>query len=276
MNLAVYDMSGKQVGSYEIDPAELAPTVNKQLLHDAVVMYQANQRQGTFRTKSRGEVAGSTKKLYRQKGTGNARAGSRRSGTRRGGGRIFAKRPRDFGWRMPKKALRAATRMALAARLADDEVKLVNGLDLAAPKTAAVAKLLKALGIAEKTVLVSPEKHNEMLWKSARNIEGVSVAPVADLNAWTILQPRALLMTTAAIDAFRATVAKVVAAKAAGLSVARGVGRRTAASKSAAARATARAAAIDSKPVVSKPAASKLAVDRKSAKRAKPAAKKEK
>ena len=276
MNLAVYDMSGKQVGSYEIDPAELAPTVNKQLLHDAVVMYQANQRQGTFRTKSRGEVAGSTKKLYRQKGTGNARAGSRRSGTRRGGGRIFAKRPRDFGWRMPKKALRAATRMALAARLADDEVKLVNGLDLAAPKTAAVAKLLKALGIAEKTVLVSPEKHNEMLWKSARNIEGVSVAPVADLNAWTILQPRALLMTTAAIDSFRATVAKVVAAKAAGLSVARGVGRRTAASKSAAARATARAAAIDSKPVVSKPAASKLAVDGKSAKRAKPAAKKEK
>ena len=276
MNLAVYDMSGKQVGSYEIDPAELAPTVNKQLLHDAVVMYQANQRQGTFRTKSRGEVAGSTKKLYRQKGTGNARAGSRRSGTRRGGGRIFAKRPRDFGWRMPKKALRAATRMALAARLADDEVKLVNGLDLAAPKTAAVAKLLKALGIAEKTVLVSPEKHNEMLWKSARNIEGVSVAPVADLNAWTILRPRALLMTTAAIDSFRATVAKVVAAKAAGLSVARGVGRRTAASKSAAARATARAAAIDSKPVVSKPAASKLAVDGKSAKRAKPAAKKEK
>ena len=276
MNLAVYDMSGKQVGSYEIDPAELAPTVNKQLLHDAVVMYQANQRQGTFRTKSRGEVAGSTKKLYRQKGTGNARAGSRRSGTRRGGGRIFAKRPRDFGWRMPKKALRAATRMALAARLADDEVKLVNGLDLAAPKTAAVAKLLKALGIAEKTVLVSLEKHNEMLWKSARNIEGVSVAPVADLNAWTILQPRALLMTTAAIDSFRATVAKVVAAKAAGLSVARGVGRRTAASKSAAARATARAAAIDSKPVVSKPAASKLAVDGKSAKRAKPAAKKEK
>ena len=250
--------------------------MNKQLLHDAVVMYQANQRQGTFRTKSRGEVAGSTKKLYRQKGTGNARAGSRRSGTRRGGGRIFAKRPRDFGWRMPKKALRAATRMALAARLADDEVKLVNGLDLAAPKTAAVAKLLKALGIAEKTVLVSPEKHNEMLWKSARNIEGVSVAPVADLNAWTILQPRALLMTTAAIDSFRATVAKVVAAKAAGLSVARGVGRRTAASKSAAARATARAAAIDSKPVVSKPAASKLAVDGKSAKRAKPAAKKEK
>ena len=206
MNLAVYDMSGKQVGSYDLDPAELAPTVNKQLLHDAVVMYQANQRQGTFRTKSRGEVSGSTKKLYRQKGTGNARAGGRRSGTRRGGGHIFAKRPRDFGWRMPKKALRAATRMALASRLADDAVKLVNSLDLSAPKTSAVAKLLSSLGVAEHTVLVAPEKHSDVLWKSARNIDGVSVSPVGDLNAWSLLEPRAVVMTTAAIDAFRATV----------------------------------------------------------------------
>lgn len=205
MNLAVYDSSGKKVGSYEIDPAELAPSVNKQLLHDAVVMYQANLRQGTQRTKSRGEVAGSTKKLYRQKGTGNARAGARRSGTRRGGGHIFAKRPRDFGFRMPRKALQAATRMALAARIADDEVCLVDSLSLAAPKTAVVAKLLGALGVGDRTVLVSPEKHDEALWKSARNIEGVSVASVGDLNAWTILRPRKIVMTTAAIDAFRAS-----------------------------------------------------------------------
>jgi large subunit ribosomal protein L4 len=205
VNLAVYDIAGKQVGSYEIDPAELAPTVSKQLLHDAVVMYQANQRQGTQKTKTRGEVAGSTKKLYRQKGTGNARAGARRSGTRRGGGHIFAKRPRDFGWRMPRKALQAATRMALAAKLADDEVKLVQALPADAPKTAVVAKLLKTLGLDEKTVLVAPEKHDANLWKSARNIAGVSVAPVAELNAWSILRPRSIVMTTAAIDAFRAT-----------------------------------------------------------------------
>ena len=204
MNLAVYDISGKKVGSYDIDPAELAPSVSKQLLHDAVVMYQANQRQGTMRTKTRGEVAGSTKKLYRQKGTGNARAGARRSGTRRGGGHIFAKRPRDFGWRMPRKALQAATRMALAARLADDEVKLVDALPLAAPKTAAAARFLGALGLEEHTVLVSPEKHDDKLWKSFRNIDGVSVSPVGDLNAWSILRPRAIVMTTAAIDAFRA------------------------------------------------------------------------
>jgi large subunit ribosomal protein L4 len=137
VNLTVFDTSGKQVGSYEIDPAELAPKINRQLLHDAVVMYQANLRQGTFRTKSRAEVAGTTKKMYRQKGTGNARAGSKRSGVRRGGGHIFAKRPRDFGFRMPRKALQSATRMALAARLADDEVKLIDSLSFDSPKTSA-------------------------------------------------------------------------------------------------------------------------------------------
>jgi large subunit ribosomal protein L4 len=205
MNLAVYDMAGKQVGSYEIDPAELAPKVNKQLLHDAVVMYQANARQGTQKTKTRGEVAGSTKKLYRQKGTGNARAGARRSGTRRGGGHIFAKSPRDFGWRMPRKALQTATRMALAARLADDEVKLVDAISVAGPKTAPVAKMLAALGVAERTVLLAPEKHDADFWKSARNIDGVSVAPVGELNAWSILRPRSIVMTKAALDAFRAS-----------------------------------------------------------------------
>jgi large subunit ribosomal protein L4 len=203
MNLAVYDASGRQVGSYEIDPAELAPSVSKQLLHDVVVMYQANQRQGTQKTKTRGEVAGSTRKLYRQKGTGNARAGARRSGTRRGGGHIFAKRPRDFGWRMPRKALQSATRMALASRIADDEVKLVEALPVDAPKTAVVAKMLGALGLADTTVLLTPEKHDGNLWKSARNIDGVTVSPVGELNAWEILRPRSILMTTAAIDAFR-------------------------------------------------------------------------
>ena len=242
MNLAVYDTSGKQVGSYEIDPAELAPTVSKQLLHDAVVMYQANQRQGTQKTKTRGEVAGSTKKLYRQKGTGNARAGARRSGTRRGGGHIFAKRPRDFGWRMPRKALQTAARMALAAKLADEQVKLVDSLPVAAvqaaPKTAVVAKMLAALGLRDTTVLVAPEKHDANFWKSARNVAGVAVAPVAELNAWSILRPRSVVMTTAAIDAFRA------AAKAAATPVkpgaAKGKTKRVAAKKAAPAKKSSR------------------------------------
>ena len=92
--LPVYDRNGGQVGEYEIDPASIAPRISKQLLHDAVVMYQANRRQGSHKTKTRAEVAGSTKKMYRQKGTGNARAGSRRSGVRRGGGHIKSIHPR--------------------------------------------------------------------------------------------------------------------------------------------------------------------------------------
>jgi len=158
-------------------------------------------------------VAGSTKKLYRQKGTGNARAGGRRSGTRRGGGHIFAKRPRDFGWRMPRKALQAATRMALASRLADDEVLLVDSLAVAAPKTSVVAGLLGKLGVADVTVLVSPEKPDGNLWKSARNIAGVSVSPVADLNALAILQPRRIVMSKAALDSFRTGAAAARKAK---------------------------------------------------------------
>ena len=115
--IPIRDRSGKEVGAYEVDPAEFAATINRQLLHDAVVMYQANLRQGSHKTKTRGEVSGSTRKLYRQKGTGNARMGTRRSGTRRGGGHIHAKNNRDYSYRLTKKALRRATQMAMAAKM---------------------------------------------------------------------------------------------------------------------------------------------------------------
>jgi large subunit ribosomal protein L4 len=105
LSLPIHDATGRPTGrSYEFDPAELAAEVNKQLLHDAVVMYEANRRQGTFKSKSRAEIAGCSKKLYKQKGTGNARAGNKRTPVRRGGGHAFAKRPTDFSYKMPKKA----------------------------------------------------------------------------------------------------------------------------------------------------------------------------
>src|SRR4030042_900377 len=110
--LPIYDRRGAEVGRYEIDPRQLAPRISKQLLHDAVVMYQNNLRQGSVKTKTRSEVSGSTKKMYRQKGTGNARAGSRRSGVRRGGGHIHARQPRDWSYRLPKEAPRPGTRVA--------------------------------------------------------------------------------------------------------------------------------------------------------------------
>jgi large subunit ribosomal protein L4 len=203
VTLPVYDRSGSEVGSYEIDPTELAPRINKQLMHDAVVMYQTNLRQGSAKTKGRSEVVGTTRKMYRQKGTGNARAGSRRSGVRRGGGHIFAKKPRDWSYRLPKKALRLATRMAVASRIADEEVTLVEDLSFDEPKTREMAGVLKALSIDNGTLLVTVAEYDANVHKSARNIQGVSVAPVTELNALSVLRPRRLLMTRAALDAFR-------------------------------------------------------------------------
>src|SRR5688572_1484399 len=158
--LPVLDRTGKEVGSYEIDPTELAPRINKQLLHDVVVMYQSNLRLGTAKTKSRGEVRGTTKKMYRQKGTGNARAGSRRSGVRRGGGHIFAKRPRDWTYRLPRKAVQLATRMALASKIRDGQVVLIDDLKFDAPRTKEMAAILKAVGCEGQSVLVGTAGHD--------------------------------------------------------------------------------------------------------------------
>jgi len=199
-SLKVFDRTGKEVGSYEIDPTDLAPRINKQLLHDVVVMYQSNQRQGTAQTKSRGMVAGTTKKMYRQKGTGNARAGSRRSGIRRGGGHIFHKMPRDWTIHMPRKALQTATRMALASKIRDDQVTVIDDLKFDGPKTREMAAIIKALGCHKGTLLVTTAGHDANVYKSARNIADVAVSPVADLNAWSVLRPRRLLVTRTALD----------------------------------------------------------------------------
>lgn len=204
ISLPVFDKQGTQVGTYQIDPAELAPRINKQLLHDAVVMYQSNRRLGTVKTKNRSEVAGSTRKLYRQKGTGRARAGTRRTNIRRGGGMAHALRPRDWSYRLPRKALQLATRMALAAKLRDQEVVLINELSFAEPKTREMAAVLKALKLEGMRLLLSVPSYDVNIYKSARNIEGLSVLPVGELNALEVLRPRKLLMTTAALDAFRA------------------------------------------------------------------------
>jgi large subunit ribosomal protein L4 len=201
--LPVYDRSGAEVGSYEIDPAAIAPRISKQLLHDVVVMYQANLRQGSAKTKSRAEVRGTTKKMYRQKGTGNARAGSRRANIRRGGGHTFAKRPRDFSYRLPRKAVQVATRMAIASKLKDEQVVVIDDLSFDAPATKEMAAILKSLGLGETSTLVTTADHDINVYKSARNIEKVTVSPVSGLNALSVLTPRRMLVTKAALDSIK-------------------------------------------------------------------------
>lgn len=207
VSLPIYDMSGAEVGKYEIDPTEIASVINKQLLHDAVVMYQANQRQGSRKTKGRSEVAGHKKKMYRQKGTGNARAGMRRTNIRRGGGHAFALVPRDYSYRLPKKAVRLATRMAIAGKLQDQQVKVIDGLKMDSPKTSQMAALLKKMGLEGQTSLLATDGYSPVVYKSARNIEGVSVLPVGDLNAYDVLRRKCLVVTREAMDSLRSGVA---------------------------------------------------------------------
>jgi len=198
--LTIHDAKGKKVGTYTIEPADLAPRINKQLLHDAVVMYQANRRQGSHKTKTRAEVSGSTKKLYRQKGTGNARAGSRRAGNRRAGGHIHAVRNRDYSYSLPRKALKLAARMAVASKIRDGELLVIDKLEFSEPKTRELAGILTTLGCGGGTMLVSTASYSPNVYKSARNIPNVSVAPAVELNALGVLSARRLLMTPEALD----------------------------------------------------------------------------
>jgi len=210
ISLPIFDKSGKEVGTFSVDPSAIANRISAQLLHDAVVMYRANLRQGSTKSKTRAEVAGHKKKMYRQKGTGNARAGHRRSGVRRGGGHIFAKQPRDWSYRLPRKALQVATRMAVASKISKEQVTLIDALSADAPKTKEAAAVLKALAI-QGTVLVAVESYNVELYKSFRNIEGVRILPVAEINAYEVLRPKRVLMTKAALEKFVESVPAKVA-----------------------------------------------------------------
>ncbi|MSR57742.1 MAG: 50S ribosomal protein L4 [Planctomycetaceae bacterium] len=203
ITLPVHNRAGQTVGTYEFDEAELASGINKQLLHDVVVMYETNRRVGTVRTKSRGEVKGSKKKMYKQKGTGRARMGNKRTPIRRGGGHTFGKRPVDWSYRLPKKAVALATRMALLSKFQDQQVTILDDLSIAAPKTKEVAAVLKALGLSETSCLLTIAAHDANVWRSARNIPTLAVSPASDLNAYDLLHKKILLVTRAALDGLR-------------------------------------------------------------------------
>jgi len=193
-------MAGNEVGTFEVDESVLGGKVRRRLMHDAIVMYEANQRQGTAKTKERNEVNGSTKKPYRQKGTGNARAGSRKSPIWRGGGIVFGPRPRDYHYQMPHKAKRAAFKSALLSKIIDKQAILLDQLKLDKPKTKQVAQLLRNLKI-EQSCLLAIDQHDENIWKSARNIAHVVTKPAAEVNAYDLLRLRRLVMTRTAMEA---------------------------------------------------------------------------
>jgi len=204
LTLNVYNLEGQAVGTVQVNPAEFGGQVNKQLLHEVVVMYLANQRAGTHSTLRRGEVAGSTKKLFRQKGTGNARVGPRRTNKRRGGGTAKGPKPRDYEFHLPKKAVRAATRMAILSKFQDQETIIVEDLKLPEIKTKRMAEILDSLGLNGTTALLglatSEVDESKTVYLSARNIEGVTVHPASQFNAYAVLRPKRLVLTKAAVN----------------------------------------------------------------------------
>jgi len=203
LTVTVYNRQGETVGTVEIDPAEFGGKINRQLLHEVVVMHLANQRAGTHSTLRRGEVAGSTKKLFRQKGTGNARVGTRRTNKRKGGGTAKGPKPRDYEYHLPKKAVRAATRMALLSKFQDQEAVVVEDLNLEDAKTKKMVQVLKNLKLSGLSCLVGTAGRDDKVYRAARNIPGVKIAPTADFNAYTVLKQKRLLLTRAALEELR-------------------------------------------------------------------------
>ncbi len=238
LSVPVYDQTGARVGEESIDPADFGGTINKQLLHDVVVMHLANRRVGTVNTRGRADVAGSGKKLFRQKGTGNARAGSKRTNKRKGGGVAFARRNRDYSYTMPKKAVRAAIRMAILSKFQDGQALIIEALGATAPdarpSTKAVVKVLRSIprpDLSEneaepepeetkasarnrtldgRSILIGTPALNPTLHKSARNIEGVQVAPVAEFNTYDVLKQRYLILTREGLTALKERVKEKV------------------------------------------------------------------
>src|SRR5581483_8396697 len=197
LSVPVFNRAGESAGTVSIDPADFGGKINKQLLHEVVLMHLANQRAGTHSTKRRGEVAGSTKKLFRQKGTGNARVGTRRTNKRRGGGTAKGPKPRDYEYHLPKKAVRAATRMAILSKFQDNEALVLDELNLTEIKTKQVAAILKALKLQDTTCLLGLADYDKNVYLSARNIEGVKVLPAKEFNAYTVLRQKRLVLTRA-------------------------------------------------------------------------------
>ncbi len=198
IDLTVYNRDGKEVDRLQVDEAALGGSVRYPLLKQAIVMYDANKRVGTATTKGRSDVAGSDRKLFRQKGTGNARVGNIRTAKRVGGGVTFAKVAKEFRQTMPKKQRRLARDSAILAKLLSNNVVVVDALSFAEAKTRDFVNVLSNLKI-DRSCLVTVGAPDANLCKSARNVPKVIVKPVRELNAGEICRYRKMLFTKEAI-----------------------------------------------------------------------------
>jgi len=200
MEVTVYNTGGEKVDTIQIDESVFGSDVNVSLVKQAVVAYNANCRQGTVATRSRGMVKGSTKKLFRQKGTGNARRGQRRTNVLKGGGVAFAKQPRSFRKKMPRKMRQAALASAILAKILGEDLIVVDGLSIETPKTREMAAVMKNLGI-NRSCLLALADRDEGIYLSSRNIGDLTVRIVAELNAGEVALRQKMLVTREAMAA---------------------------------------------------------------------------
>jgi len=206
MKIAIKNIEGKQQGELEVKFPLIEDGKGTQAVHDVVVAYQAAQRMGTACTKNVGEVSGSNKKPWKQKGTGRARAGSHQSPLWVGGGVVFGPRPRDFSKKVSRNTRILALRKALSERLKAGDVVLVDDLKLASPKTKDFIGLMSTLDLTGTTLIVAPADKNLML--ASRNIENVTLATGDSLNTYDILRPDKLLFTKSAFEKVEARLTK--------------------------------------------------------------------
>ncbi len=207
IEIPVYNQAGEQVGSVQVDEQVLGGEVRHALLKQAYVRQHANRRQGSASTKGRGEVAGSTRKLYKQKGTGNARRGNIRTNIMRGGGVAFGKKPKSWRMDMPIKMRRLANRNALLAKAVDQEIKLVDSLSFDQPSTKQFNSLLSGLGI-NRTCLVAVADTRTPAARSAHNLEDATLTQIDRLNAFDLLNHRFVLAEKQAFEDYIRKISK--------------------------------------------------------------------
>ncbi len=198
-NLDVLNIMGNKVGEIQLNDTVFGAEVNREVLHQVVVNYLANQRQGTQSAKTRAEVRGGGRKPFRQKGTGNARQGTIRAPHFIGGGVVFAPKPRDYSYTLPKKVKRAALRSALSSKVANNEMIVLDAFEMAAPKTKEMMAVLKNLNVTGKALIVTLDKNDNVVF-SANNLPGVATSFVGQINVYEILNHTSLVVTKAAVE----------------------------------------------------------------------------
>ncbi len=196
----LYSESGQEKGTVELPTSLFEQPIRRQALYDSVRNYMANRRQGTHDTQTRAEVAYSTAKLYRQKGTGRARAGSAGSPTRVGGGVAFGPHPRDYSYTLPQKIKRAALKSALSDRASNERITVLEDFSMDAPKTSRMDALIKGLPLEGRHTLLILDRQDDVIYKSTRNLHGVRVLRSHELNAYTILWADNLVFTQKALS----------------------------------------------------------------------------